>query len=91
MTAFLIFSFLVGAVLGQRFRVLVLLPLTFAMVLAAIPVGLVLDLTLLESLKGVALTAIALQGGYLFGSAARFGLAAARAARVFGRPIKATR
>ncbi|MBB4260148.1 hypothetical protein [Bradyrhizobium sp. CIR3A] len=91
MTAFLIFSFLVGAVLGQRFRVLVLLPLTFVMVLAAIPVGLMLDLTLLESLKGVALAAIALQGGYLFGSAARFGLAAARAARVFGRPIKATR
>ncbi|MCK1362237.1 hypothetical protein [Bradyrhizobium sp. 199] len=91
MTAFLIFSFLVGAVLGQRFRVLVLLPLTFVMVLAAIPVALVIDLTMLESLKGVMFAAIALQGGYLFGSAARFGLAATRAARVFGRPVKATR
>jgi hypothetical protein len=91
MTALLIFSFLVGAVLGQRFRVLVLLPLTFVMLLAAIPIGLMLDLTVLESLKGAMFTAIALQGGYLFGSGARFGLAAARAARVFGRPVKATR
>jgi len=45
----------------------------------------------LDSLKGVALAAIALQGGYLFGSGARFGLAAARAGRAVGRPIKATR
>jgi hypothetical protein len=35
-----IFSFLVGAVFGQRFRVLVLLPLTFAMGLVAIVIGL---------------------------------------------------
>ena len=91
MTAFLIFSFLTGAVLGQRFRVLVLLPLTFIMVLAAIPVGLLVDLTVLESLKGQAFAAIALQGGYLFGSGARFGLAAARATRIFGRPVKVTR
>lgn len=91
MTAFLIFSFLVGAVLGQRFRVLVLVPLTFFMVLAAIPVGLIADLTVLESLKGVMFAAIALQGGYLFGSGARFGLAAARAGRVFARPVKTAR
>ncbi|WP_061028808.1 hypothetical protein [Bradyrhizobium sp. CCH5-F6] len=91
MTAFLIFSFLVGAVLGQRFRVLVLVPLTFFMVLAAIPVGLIADLTVLESLKGVMFAAIALQGGYLFGSGARFGLAAARAGRVFARPVKTVR
>ncbi|MBR0903871.1 hypothetical protein [Bradyrhizobium liaoningense] len=91
MTAFLIFSFLTGAVLGQRFRVLVLLPLTFIMALAAIPVGLLVDLTVLESLKGLAFAAIALQGGYLFGSGARFGLAAARATRIFSRPVKVTR
>ena len=91
MTAFLIFSFLVGAVLEQRFRVLVLVPLTFFMVLAAIPVGLIADLTVLESLKGVMFAAIALQGGYLFGSGARFGLAAARAGRVFARPVKTVR
>ena len=91
MTAFLIFSFLVGAVLGQRFRVLVLVPLTFFMVLSAIPCGLIADLTVLEILKGVMFAAIALQGGYLFGSGARFGLAAARAGRVFARPVKTVR
>ncbi|WP_407121652.1 hypothetical protein [Bradyrhizobium sp. STM 3561] len=91
MTAFLIFSFLMGAVLGQRFRVLVLLPLTFVMVLAAVPVGLLADLTALESLKSVVFAAISLQGGYLFGSGARFGLAAARAGRVLPRPIKTLR
>ncbi|MCK1616122.1 hypothetical protein IVA96_05485 [Bradyrhizobium sp. 159] len=91
MTAFLIFSFLVGAVLGQRFRVLVLLPLSFVLMLAAVPVGLMFDLSVIESLKGAVIAAIALQGGYLFGSGARFGLAAARAGRVFARPVKATR
>ncbi|WP_407192946.1 hypothetical protein [Bradyrhizobium sp. STM 3566] len=91
MTAFLIFSFLVGAVLGQRFRVLVLLPLTFVMVLAAVPVGLLADLTALENLKSVVFAAISLQGGYLFGAGARFGLAAARAGRVFPRPVKTLR
>ncbi|QOZ11567.1 hypothetical protein [Bradyrhizobium sp. CCBAU 51765] len=91
MTAFLIFSFLVGAVLGQRFRVLVLVPLTFVMLLAAVPVRLMIGLTVIESLKGMVFAAIALQGGYLFGSGARFGLAAARAGRVFVRPVKSVR
>ncbi|MDA9527668.1 MULTISPECIES: hypothetical protein [unclassified Bradyrhizobium] len=91
MTALLIFSFLVGAVLGQRFRVLVLLPLIFVMLLAAVPVGLMVDLTVVESLKGMVFAAIALQSGYLFGSGARFGLAAARAGRVFARPVKSVR
>ncbi|PSO16480.1 hypothetical protein [Bradyrhizobium sp. MOS003] len=91
MTALLIFSFLVGAVLGQRFRVLVLLPVTFALVLTVLPVSLMTSLGVLEGLKAAALAAIALQGGYLFGSAARFSLAAARAARVFARPVKTAR
>lgn len=77
--------------LGQRFRVLVLLPLTFVMLLAAVPIGLLVDLTVLESLKSVVFAAIALQGGYLFGSGARFGLAAARAGRVLARPVKTVR
>jgi uncharacterized membrane protein YqgA involved in biofilm formation len=91
MTELLIFSFLTGAVLGQRFRVLVLLPLTLVMGLAAIPVGLMADVSLLEGLKNLVLAAIALQAGYLFGSAARFGLAAARAGRVFARPVNTVR
>ncbi|MET4221647.1 hypothetical protein ABIB00_006883 [Bradyrhizobium sp. LB14.3] len=91
MTEVLIFSFLTGAVLGQRFRVLVLLPLTLVMGLAAIPVGLMVDVSLLEGLKNLVLAAVALQAGYLFGSAARFGLAAARAGRVFARPVNTVR
>jgi hypothetical protein len=91
MTEVLIFSFLTGGVLGQRFRVLVLLPLTVVMLLAAIPVGLMADVSLLEGLKNLVLAAIALQAGYLFGSAARFALAAARAGRVFARPVNTVR
>ena len=88
MTAFLIFAFLVGAVLGQRFRVLVLLPFTFAIVLLAIPVCLTVGLGLLEGLNGVVLCTLALQAGYIFGSAARIWLAATRAARISSRPVK---
>ncbi len=65
MTEVLIFSFLTGAVLGQRFRVLVLLPPTLVMVLAAIPVGLMADVTFLQGLKNLVLAAVALQAGYL--------------------------
>ncbi|MDE5445720.1 hypothetical protein GWG65_30790 [Bradyrhizobium sp. CSA207] len=91
MIELLILSFLVGAVLGQRFRVFVLLPLTFVMVLAAVPVGWVADVSFLEGLKNLVLAAVALQGGYLFGSAARFALAGARAARVLARPVNTVR
>lgn len=91
MIELLIFSFLAGAVLGQRFRVLVLVPVTFFLVLTVLPVGLMTSLGFLEGLKAAVLGAMSLQAGYLFGSAARFGLAAARAARVFVRPVKAAR
>jgi hypothetical protein len=86
-----IFSFLVGAVFGQRFRVFVLLPVMLAMGLAAILVGLMAHVAFLDSLKGFAFCALALQGGYLFGSLARFWLAAAHASRVFARPLKTAR
>lgn len=91
MTAFLILTFLVGAVLGQRFSVLVLLPVTFAMALIAIPVGLIANLSFLDAVKDVVFCALALQAGYLLGSAARFWLAAARASRVFTRSFKTAR
>jgi len=91
MTELLIFSFLAGAVLGQRFRVLMLLPVTFVLVLTVLPVGLMTSLGLLGGLKAAVFAAIALQAGYLFGSGARFALAATRAARVFARPAKAAR
>jgi hypothetical protein len=91
MAGLLIFSFLVGAVLGQRFRIMVLLPLTLAAALVATVIGFVAHLTFFDGLKGFALCALALQGGYLFGSLARFWLAAARASRVFARPLRTAR
>jgi hypothetical protein len=91
MTELLIFSFLAGAVLGQRFRVLMLLPVTFFLVLTVLPVGLMTSLGFLAGLKAAVFAAIVLQAGYLFGSGARFALAAGRAARVFARPAKAAR
>jgi hypothetical protein len=91
MIEFGILSFLVGAVLGQRFRVMVLLPVTFLMGLLTIPVGLLAQLTFLQGLEGFALCALALQGGYMFGSLARFWLGAARAARSVPRAANAAR
>ncbi|QPF87107.1 hypothetical protein IC762_12740 [Bradyrhizobium genosp. L] len=91
MTAILILTFLVGAVLGQRFQVLVLLPLTFVMALIAIPAGLIANLSFLDALKDLVLGALVLQAGYLFGSAVRYWLAAARATRVLPRPFKAAK
>jgi hypothetical protein len=88
MTELLIFTFLAGAVLGQRFTVLVLLPLTMAMGLVAIPTSLIAGVTFLDGLKDMVLCALALQAGYLCGSAARFWLGAARAGRVSARSLK---
>lgn len=86
-----ILCFLVGAVLGQRFRVFVLLPLTLAMALIAPAIGLVAQLSFFDGLKAFILCALAAQGGYLFGSLARFWLAASRASRIFARPLKTAR
>ncbi|MBR0715878.1 hypothetical protein [Bradyrhizobium liaoningense] len=86
-----IFCFLIGAVLGQRFRVFVLLPVTLAMALIALAIGLVVHLSFLDGLKAFILCALAAQAGYVFGSLARFWLAAARAARIFARPLKTAR
>ena len=83
-----IINLLVGAVFGLRFRVLVLLPLTFASGVVALVVALVARESLFESLTTFASCALALQGGYLFGSVMRFTLAAARSTRMLGRPLK---
>ena len=91
MAEFGILSFLVGAVLGQRFRVMVLLPVTLMMALVAISIGVFAKLPFWRGLEGFVLCALALQGGYVFGSAARFLLAATRAARSLPRTAKVSR
>lgn len=76
-----IISFLVGAVFGTRFKVLVLVPLAIFgglnTLLVTLIVGEPFDTALLNSLVVI----VALQGGYLFGSATRWTIAAARASR----------
>ena len=72
---------LVGAVFGLRFRVLVLLPLTLASTVMTAVIGLMMDQSALAVGTHIAVLALALQGGYLFGSLARFTIAAARASR----------
>lgn len=84
-------SFLFGAVFGLRFRVLVLFPATIALALATIPVALIAQVGVLIALEGFAVCALALHGGYIFGSFAQFSIAAARASRVLERPLKTAR
>lgn len=88
MAELLILSFLGGVALGQRFRVLAIPPLTVAMGIIALPVGLIAQIAFLDGLKNVALCAVSLQAGYLFGAMARFWLAASR---VLVRPLKIVR
>ncbi len=82
-------SLLFGAVFGLRFRVLVLLPLSFASGLVAVVFGLLTRQTPGECLATIAACTLALQGGYVFGSMARFTLAAARSPRLPARQFTA--
>jgi hypothetical protein len=81
-------NLLFGAVFGLRFRVLVLLPLTFASGLTAVIFALIVRQSLPECLETFVACALSLQGGYLFGSLTRFTLAAARSARIPARQLK---
>jgi hypothetical protein len=91
MIAYQLCVFLLGAVFGLRFKVMVLLPLTMAIGLATPLVGFLDHLTLLESLKAFGLCTLSLNAGYVFGSFARLTIAAARSTRPLARPIKAMR
>ena len=83
--------FLFGAVFGLRFKVMVLLPLTLALGLAAALIAPIIELTFLQCLEGFAICALALHSGYVFGSFARFAVAAARAARMVARSPRMAR
>ena len=63
-----IFSFLVGIVLGQHFRVIVLLPVMLA--LGLFTLALTAHLPFPEGLTRFGLCALALQGGYFLGAIA---------------------
>jgi len=86
----LIINLLAGMVLGQRFKVLILLPAIMIMSLAVLAIGIVRA----EPLWWTASVAAALQVGYLLGTAIRVLLVSARAARIHPRapatPMPAT-
>jgi membrane protein DedA with SNARE-associated domain len=89
MMTLLITTLLAGMVLGQRFKVLILLPGITVVVIAAVAMG----IARAEHLRLIALMAVgaaaALQVGYLLGTAIRAFLVAARAARIYRSPVAA--
>jgi hypothetical protein len=70
-------SLLTGMVLGQRFKVLAVVPAIAASLLAAIGFGIVHSEGLGRTVLLAALTVASLQIGYLVGVAIRYSLAAA--------------
>jgi hypothetical protein len=78
MAMIIIFSALLGAVLGTRFKVFILLPVSGCGMLAAAIGGMTYGASLAWSLMLAGAVAVALQLGYLGGLATRFVMVAAR-------------
>jgi hypothetical protein len=76
-----LFSLLVGAVLGIRLKVLVLVPAIGFFVIAIAGIGVARGDAFSTIASAIALTVVAIQLGYLGGSATRFVLVAARVSR----------
>jgi|tagenome__1003787_1003787.scaffolds.fasta_scaffold18582194_2 hypothetical protein len=91
MSELAICSLLFGAVFGLRFKVLVLLPLTLAGAFITMVSSLIALHSLVDGLWGFAFCALALQCGYLLGSAVRFTIAAVRSPRPLPRRLQAAR
>jgi hypothetical protein len=72
---------LLGAVLGLRLKVIVLLPVTIMGAAITSLAALLMGQSGTVVISSVASFGLALQGGYLLGSWSRFTIAAARAAR----------
>ncbi|HEY6617930.1 MAG TPA: hypothetical protein VIY68_00145 [Steroidobacteraceae bacterium] len=78
MPTLVILSFLLGAVLGMRFKVLILLPVTALTVVFDIASGIANGAYASTVLIAVVLTAICLQFGYICGIMARYSMVSAR-------------
>ena len=65
-------SLLVGAVLAQRFKVLVLLPATLMVLMAAAGIGLAQSYTIGATVLLAAAGSASMQAGYLFGLGLRY-------------------
>lgn len=91
MLALIILAFLVGAVLGMRFRVLILVPVITLAVGAIVGAGVVSGSAYGDMLLTATIAAMSLQFGYLGGAFTRSILASSPSARVetSSQPIKA--
>ena len=67
-----ILSLLVGAVLAQRFKVMILLPATVMVIVAAGGIGLTQSYTIGSTMLTVAAGGLSTQVGYLFGLGLRY-------------------
>ena len=75
-------SLLAGALLGMRFKVLILVPAICLALLAILAVGISSSVSFSFIALAMVLAAACLQLGYLIGIAARYAMAGARAGRI---------
>jgi hypothetical protein len=81
MTMFAMTAVLIGALLGQRFKVLILVPAIVVGLATVLGFGMAQNGNLWSTLTVMALTITALQLGYLGGAVIRFVVAGARVGR----------
>lgn len=81
MPMLILFVFLTGALLGMRFKVLILIPAVGIAVIAVLWVGVLRGDGAIAILLATALAWAGLEFGYICGSAARYGIALARRPR----------
>lgn len=82
MTAFLLLTALFGSLVGTRFQVLCLVPLTVALLGIVSAVGAVLGADFVALSSTAVLAATVLQMGYVAGASAHYAIQVARAPRI---------
>jgi predicted neutral ceramidase superfamily lipid hydrolase len=84
-------SLLAGMVLGQRFKVMILVPLSAVALLATMATRAAAGDSLWHVVLGAAIVVTSLQIGYLIGVGARYALIVSRAGRLRPVPLAAGR
>ena len=89
MSMLILLVFLLGAILGMRFKVLVLIPVIAFALIAILVGGVTRGDSASAILIAIVLVSIGLQIGYLSGIATRYTIALARAGRVRESSVQA--
>jgi hypothetical protein len=89
MSMLILLVFLLGAILGMRFKVLILIPVIAFALIAILVGGVTRGDSVSAILFAIALVSIGLQLGYLTGIATRYTIALARAGRLRKSPVQA--